>query len=160
MNVNSHQQSVQFHRLERCFVAQPKHPQPNYGAAGSLGCPARPVLRPAHLLTQSGRHDDRQVPLQGGSTAHVHQAADAHRYPRQCAPDARVLQESGLYDPCHREVASWVLPPELHPHLSRFWQLLWILQWGSGICGKPHASQPFTAPVHNGRPVNTPLTNT
>ena len=62
-------------------MAQPKHPQPNYGAAGGLGCPARPVLRPANLLPQSGRHDDRQVPVQGGSSAHVHQAADVTGIP-------------------------------------------------------------------------------
>ena len=106
-------------RMERCILAQSEHPQPNSRAASRLRSPAGPVLRAAHLLPKQGRHDDRQVPVQGGKAAHVHQAPHANGHPGQRALDARLLQEGGLHDSRHWEMASRVLSPELYTNISR-----------------------------------------
>ena len=106
-------------RMERCILAQSEHPQPNSRAASRLRSPAGPVLRAAHMLPKQGCHDDRQVPVQGGKAAHVHQAPHANGHPRQRALDARLLQEGGLHDSRHWEMASRVLSPELYTNISR-----------------------------------------
>ena len=81
--------------MERRLLAQPQHPQPQPGEAGSRGDPAGLLLRPADLLPLQGRLHDGSVSLQTGPAAHVHQASHALRPPRQRQDHAGVLQREG-----------------------------------------------------------------